>query len=133
MTMPALPQDVTKSPAKWRPKDGAYTVPAERPADSAPCDDLPDFLVVFRKKRIVAGEAFNCRIKKLTDVTQDAIRLDLSCDEDGSGGDPNDVRWQKETMTLRKIDENSFVMHMTKNGKFSRPEWRLSYCGKAPY
>jgi hypothetical protein len=127
MALPALAQDVAKSPEKWRPKDGAYTVPAEHSADEPPCEVMPDFLVKFRKKEIVGGEAFNCKIKKLTDVTKDAIRLDLSCDEDGSGGDPNDIHWQKEIMTLRKIDEKSFFMHMTKQGKFSWPEWRLSY------
>ncbi len=125
--LPALAQDVAKSPEKWRPKDGAYTVPAEHPADEPPCEVMPDFHIEFRKKFINAGEAFGCKIRKITDVSKDALHLDLDCDEDGSGGDPNDIRWQKEIMTLRRIDENSFVMHMTKKGKFSWPEWRLRY------
>lgn len=128
--LPALAEDVTKSPAKWRPKDGDYIVPAEHPADEPPCNVEPDFYI--HKKWIVAGEAFSCKVKKVTDVSKDTIHLDLDCDEDGSGGDPKDVHWQREIMTLRRIDENSFVMHMTKKGKFSWPEWRLSYCGKAP-
>ena len=127
MAMPALAQGVTNSPEKWRPKDGYYTVPAEHSADEPPCNVMPDFHVEFRKKWINAGEAFGCKIEKITDVTKDTIRLDLSCDEDGSGGDPNDIHWQKEIMTLRKINEKSFVMRMTKQGKFSWPEWRLSY------
>lgn len=128
MVMPALAQDAVKPPEKWRPRDGDYIVPAEHSATEDPCRTTGDFQIAFRKKWFNAGEAFGCKINKVTDVTKDALRLDLDCDEDGSGGDPKDVHWQKEIAKLRRIDENSFAMHMTKDGKKdSWSEWRLRY------
>jgi hypothetical protein len=70
-------------------------------------------------------------LKDHRSIRMDGEPLDLSCDEDGDGGDPNDIRWSKEVMTLRKINEKSFFMHMTKNGKFSSPQWRVNYCRNA--
>jgi hypothetical protein len=62
ITMPALAQDVVKSPEKWRPRDGDYIVPAEHPTDEPRCEVTRDFY--FHKKWIAAGEAFRCKIKK---------------------------------------------------------------------
>jgi hypothetical protein len=125
---PALAQDVAKSPEKWRPKDGYYVFAGENFAEQ--CELLPDFHVELRKNRIIGNESFNCKVIRLTDVAEGAIRLDLSClesdlDEDD---DPAHARMHKEIMTLRKIDRKSLFMNITKNGKFNLPESRINYC-----
>ena len=131
---PALAQDVVKSPAKWRPKDGHYVFAGENSAEQ--CKILSDFLIELRKKRVIGNESFNCKVTKLTDVTERAIRLDLSCDENGidddDDDDPKHARLYKEIMTLRKIDGKSLFMNITKKGKFNLPESRISYCREAP-
>lgn len=129
IAVPALAQDAVKSPEKWRPRDGGYE------DTSTECDpDLPSFLVLLRKKLVVGNESFNCKVAKLTDVAGGTIRLDLICGEAelDVDDDPAHVQEYKETMTLRKIDAKSFIMHMTKNGKPDRPERRVRYCGVGP-
>lgn len=129
--MPALAQDVVKSPEKWRPRDGSYVYAHEK-SDEA-CKTLADTLIELRKKLVVGNESFNCKVMRLTDVTEGAIRLDLSCHESDldEDDDPAHARMHREIMTLRKIDGKSLFMNITKNGKFNLPESKLSYCGKA--
>jgi hypothetical protein len=58
----------------------------------------------------------------------------MTCDDYNLAGflypkDPNaDERTFKEVMLLKKIDDNAMVVRRTRNGKFTDPNWRASYC-----
>jgi hypothetical protein len=122
MAMPALAQDAPNSSQLWRPKDASYRFADQITADS--CGPESDFVFELRKNSVF-GDSFNCRVTKLTDVTEGAIRLDLSCLEPQFDPDDNPahVERHKEIMKLRKINDKSFFILMTNNGKFSTPEW----------
>jgi hypothetical protein len=108
---------------KWRPKDGLYIIDD---ADfTGPCQDMAQYLFELGKRSVIGNESFDCKITRLRDTAPGALRLDLTCD-----GDENDEKKHQEVMTLRKNDENSFFMRMTKKGKFRSPEWRVNYCPK---
>jgi hypothetical protein len=99
--------DAAKSLEKWRPKDGSY-VYAHEDSDEA-CKILADVLIELRKKLVVGNELFNCKVLRLMDVAEGAIRPDLSCHESDldEDDDPAHARMHKEVMTLRKSTENS--------------------------
>jgi hypothetical protein len=128
---PTLAQQSPKAKTeKWRPRDGLYVVPGEVSAEL--CAGFGVYSIELRKKVVIGNEAFNCSIKRLTYSASDAIRLDLSCDEDRPEDDikePDPNRRFKEVMTLRKKDENSLFMSMT--GEFGVTERQLDHCSEA--
>lgn len=127
---PAFSQDIAKPISeKWRPKDGLYIEPSTE--FTGPCEDAAPFLFELSKKRFVVDERSGCRVTRITDTAPGALRLDMICDE-VDNPDEGDGKKYKEVMTLRKIDDGSFFMHVTVKGKFQKPEWRVDYCPKTP-
>jgi hypothetical protein len=125
-------QDSTKSSTeKWRPKDGIYVVAGKDFAER--CDETTEFVVELREKS-VGGNEWNCKVERISDTASDALRLSLTCNdynlaEDLDNHDPNPYdRKFKEVMTLRKVDEKSFLIRKTLNGKFRTPEWHAVFC-----
>jgi hypothetical protein len=114
---------------KWRPKEGTYAEPGAN--FSLRCGEFGDFIVELADKSI-SGNEWSCKITKLTDTAQGAIRLDMICDDYNLAEfihDPNpEERKFKEVMLLRKIDEKSMFVRKTQNGKFKDPYGRASYC-----
>jgi hypothetical protein len=127
---PAVAQDSTKQAAgKWRPKNGTYIVQGQDLIKR--CGESGD-LDVELVERSIRGNEWNCKITKLTDTAPGAIRLDMTCDDYNLAEwihDPNPYeRKFKETMSLKKIDDKTIFVRKTRNGKFTDPNWRASYC-----
>ena len=116
---------------KWRPKNGTYNVPGQDLIKR--CNESTD-LDIEMVERTIRGNEWNCKITKLSDTAPGAIRLDMTCDDYNLAEfldpkDPNaDERIFKEVMLLKKIDDNTIVVRRTRNGKFTDPNWRASYC-----
>jgi len=116
---------------RWRPKDGIYVSAGKDFAER--CGESTEFVVELREK-IVGGDEWNCKVDRLGDIASNTLRLDLTCNdynlaEDVNNRDPNPYdRKFKEVMMLRKIDENSFLVRKTLNGKFRVSEWKAVYC-----
>lgn len=133
ITPPALAQDGVKSGVKWRPNDGIYVSAGNNVAER--CGDATEFVVGLREK-LVGGNEWNCKVDKLSDTASGALRLNLTCNdynlaESLDSRDPNPYdRKFRETMTLRKADENSVLIRKTLNGRFRVPEWKGVYCPK---
>jgi hypothetical protein len=127
----ALAQEHTKPivQKKWRPKDGGY-IDANWELNG-PCDDAAPYLLDLSKKRFVVDELWGCKITKITDTAPGALRLDMICDEVEIKGD-DEGKDYKEVMILRRVDDDSLFVRLTKKGKFTEPEWRANYCPKAP-
>jgi hypothetical protein len=127
----ALAQERTKPVVqkKWRPKDGSY-INAGWKLDG-PCEDAAPYLLDLSKKSFIIDELSGCKITKITDTAPDALRLDMICDEVEIKGD-DEGKDYKEVMILRRADDDSFFVRLTKKGKFAEPEWRVNYCPKAP-
>jgi hypothetical protein len=128
--MMAFAQQGAKPAAdKWRPKDGNY---AGSKADVRfPCAE-PALAVKLGEKKI-GGDEWTCKITRLTDTAPGAIRVDMLCKDYNlaqSIKDPNEERDFKEVMLFRRIDEKSMIVRMTKNSKFTIPDWRASYCSE---
>lgn len=70
----------------------------------------------------------SCKVTKLTDTAPGALRINMICNESEIDGDDDDGQDYKEIMTLRQVDDKSFLMRMSRKGKFPRPEWRMDYC-----
>jgi hypothetical protein len=66
-----------------------------------------------------------------TDTAPDALRLDMICNEVETKGD-DEGKDYKEVMILRRVDDESVFVRLTKKGRFVEPEWRANYCPKAP-
>jgi hypothetical protein len=126
----AFAQGITKqATGKWRPKNGTYAVQGQDLIKR--CRESGD-LDVELVERSIRGNEWNCKITKLTDTAPGAIRLDMTCDDYNLAEwihDPNpDERKFKETMLLRKIDDKAIFVRKTRNGRFTDPNWRASYC-----
>jgi len=129
VTAPALAEAIAKPAAdKWRPKNGIY---ASAGSDvDVRCREFGDFSVDLGKKSIV-GDEWTCKITKLTDTAQDAIRLNMTCSDYNLVdfiGDPNPERKFKEVMLFKKVNETMILFRKTLNGKFKDPDWKASYC-----
>jgi hypothetical protein len=128
----AVAQDSAKQAMeKWRPKNGTYNLQGQDLIKR--CNESTD-LDIEMVERTIRGNEWNCKITKLTDTAPGAIRLDMTCDDYNLAEfldpkDPNaDERKFKEVMLLKKIDDNAIVVRRTRNGKFTDPNWRASYC-----
>lgn len=129
---PTPAQDNTKSGIeKWRPKDGIYVTAGKDLAER--CGESTEFVVELQE-RSLGGNEWNCRVDRVVEVTSDALRLNLTCNDynlaeylDNHDPNPYDKKF-KEIVTLRKVDEKSFFVRKTLNGRFRIPEWRAVYC-----
>jgi hypothetical protein len=128
----AFTQDIAKpATGQWRPNEGTYAAPG---ADfGLRCGEFGDVIIELDKKSI-SGNEWSCKITKLTETAQGAIRLNMTCYDYNlalfiNSRDPNAYeRKFKEIMLLRKIDGKSMFVRKTVNGKFKNPDWRASYC-----
>jgi hypothetical protein len=103
-------QDAAKpATERWRPKDGIYGYDDGR-AFTVPCENFPLHYVELSKGSIAANEMYVCKFTTITDAAPGVLRLNASCDT-------NSGKF-KSVITLRKIDEKSFVM--SSPGKQSR-------------
>jgi hypothetical protein len=120
---------------KWRPRDGVY---ASRGADfDDRCLRSGDVVIKLSDHSVSSGEA-TCKIIS-SDDSADVLALQMTCDR--PSGKRIDV-WRKldgpravempttETMMLSKIDDNSFNLNETQNGKFLEPGGPVTYCGE---
>jgi hypothetical protein len=126
-TFTATAQEKAKpAPDKWRPKDGLYIEAGTK--FTGPCEGAAPFLVELSKKSIKVNESVSCKVAKFADPAPGALRLNMVCNESEIDGDDDDGQDYKEIMTLRRIDDNSFFMRLSRKGKFPRQEWRVDYC-----
>ncbi|WP_298254742.1 hypothetical protein [Bradyrhizobium sp.] len=112
-------------PENWRPKDGKYIEAGTEFA--GPCEDAPGFLVELSKRAVGIDELEKCRVTSFTDTAPGVFKINMTCSERKNSG-YDGLKNYREVMTLRKINDQSFFMHMTDKGKFPRQEWRVNYC-----
>jgi len=76
VTSPAIAQGTERlTTPKWRPRDGTYVGSGH---NYNRCSDFGDLIVELRESSIGDSE-WTCKIKKISDVASDSIRLDTSC------------------------------------------------------
>jgi hypothetical protein len=107
---------------KWRPKDGLY-VEADAKF-TGPCEYESRFLLELSKRSFIVNEAYGCRVMRIIDTAPSALQLEMACRA-------SEITGQKagtEIMTIRKIDDESFFMKLSRKGEVARPAWRVNYC-----
>jgi hypothetical protein len=126
-SLPALAQDAA-APAtpNWRPKPGIYAASGKNFKNN--CDEQVLAIDLAQKK--IDGPEWNCKVVRLTDTGPGTLKLDMTCDDINLAAVLNEPteRIFKEIMLLKKIDENDIIARRTNNGKFTDPEYRVSYC-----
>jgi hypothetical protein len=116
--VPTIAEEDTTPIVKWRPKGGAYASPGVN--FDKKCSDLGDVVIDVARKYVAATDVV-CKITRLTETTPSTIKLDMTCT------DENETP-RKEIMLLRRIDDNTFFLRGTQNGKFLQPGEPTSYC-----
>jgi hypothetical protein len=113
---------------RWRPRDGIYASPAKDFGQQ--CKEKDGDIVVDLQEKSVYGFEWSCKVKKLTDTSAAAIKLDMICSDLNMPSDiPNaQEREFKEILTFTRIDDTSVSVRKTLNGNFKGPAWRANYC-----
>jgi hypothetical protein len=128
--VPTLAQDTAPSTAqKWRPKEGTYAAPGKGFAET--CGEFGDLDIELREKS-VSGHEWECKVRKLTDTGQNAIRLDMTFSDLNLAENlkrPEETEF-KEVVLRKKINDKSMLVRKTLDGKFKGPEWKAVYCPK---
>jgi hypothetical protein len=119
-------QGATATTKKWRPRDGLY-IDADANI-TGPCQFEGRYLLELAKRSFIVDEAYGCRVMTIIDTAPNALRLEMACRASEITGDKAGT----EIMTLRKIDDDSFVMQLSRKGKVVRPASRMNYCERLP-
>ena len=111
---------------KWRPKDGLY-IDADAKL-TGPCEYESRYLLELSKRSFIVDEAYGCRVMRIIDTAPSALRLEMACRA-------SEITGQKagtEIMTIRKIDDESFFMKLSRKGEVATPAWRVNHCERLP-
>lgn len=117
----------------WRPQDGVYATQGANFDER--CLKAGDAIVRF-SERVISDGSGRCDLTFIRDEPDD-IRAFATCgqetsqaDQIGSGGHPAATPATPETLILRRIDAETFVLQKTRNGKFIDQGEQLAYCGE---
>lgn len=119
----------------WRPQAGVYAM-AGADFDNR-CLKSGDAIIELAERSISTG-ADTCSVTFIRNEPN-ALQLFVTCDtasntEDVAGNHPevrpSPVPSRPETVILKKIDDTSVFLQMTKDRKFTDAGAQLSYCGK---
>jgi len=115
----ASAQDASRSPPKWRPKDGVYAVPG--PGFSAQCGEMNGAFVELAANSI-GGDEDHCKISKMIDGAPGTLKVEATC-EGVQAEKPS-----KEVYVLSRLDESTFLWRQITPGKKSDRGTKFSYC-----
>jgi hypothetical protein len=118
-----VPEELSR-PEQWRPRDGVY---ANAGADfNDHCTKSGDVIVRLTEGSIASGGT-TCKAAGMMNIGLAYISLNMICDQT-SGDKTNSEAGGTEIMRLKKIDDNTFLLQKTQNGKFNDDGGAVSYC-----
>jgi hypothetical protein len=111
--------------APWRPQEGVYATSDANFNDH--CLRNGDAIIELSERSISIGSD-RCSVTFIRDEPDDAIKLFATCI--GASNASGSVSPGPDTLILARIDDKTLFTQKSRNGNFTGPGERLSYCGE---